>query len=76
MMENEKLTDLQNMTVEEAFQELDEMVKKMESNEISLDESFQLYNEGMKLLKYCNDKIDKVEKKMLMIGEDGEAHEF
>jgi exodeoxyribonuclease VII small subunit len=63
-------------TIETAFEELDDMIHRMESREVTLDDSFQLYNDGMKLLKYCNDKIDKVEKKMLVLDEDGETHEF
>ncbi|SCP94893.1 exodeoxyribonuclease VII small subunit [Anaerobium acetethylicum] len=64
------------MTLEEAFVELDEMIKKLEDRSITLEDSFQEYDKGMKLLKYCNDKIDKVEKKILIINEDGETHEF
>ena len=48
----------------------------MEKEEISLEDSFQLYHKGMDLLKQCNDKIDKVEKKMLILDEEGETHEF
>ena len=50
--------------------------KKMEEGEISLEESFQLYHQGMDMLKACNSKIDKVEKKMLLLDEEGEEHEF
>jgi len=52
------------------------MIKKLEDRSITLEDSFQEYDKGMKLLKYCNDKIDKVEKKILIINEDGETHEF
>ena len=37
---------------------------------------FSLYKQGMELLKYCNDKLDTVEKKMLQMNEDGEFSEF
>ena len=43
---------------------------------MSLEDSFQLYNKGMELLKICNDKIDTVEKKMLILDENGEQHEL
>lgn len=49
---------------------------KLESEDISLEDSFFVYKEGMNILKYCNDKIDKVEKKVLQINEDGEVNEF
>ena len=48
----------------------------MEEGEISLEESYQLYHQGMDMLKACNSKIDKVEKKMQLLDEEGEEHEF
>ena len=63
-------------TMEEAMKALDEMVQQLESREISLEDSFKVYQEGMELLKYCNSKIDKVEKKMLHMDENGELSEF
>lgn len=74
MAENEKLKKEQ--TLEEQFQELEEIVLRMEREEISLEESFQLYQKGMALLKGCNDTIDAVEKKVLMLDEEGNIHEF
>ncbi len=65
-----------DMTMEEAFGRLEELLKAMESRDISLEDSFQKYQEGMTLLKACNDKIDTVEKKMLILNESGEADEF
>ena len=64
------------LTLEEMFVKLDEVVKTMEQGEASLEESFQLYHKGMDMLKSCNEKIDHVEKKMLMLDHEGEAHEF
>jgi len=52
-------------TLEESFEELEQTIAKLEEGERTLDESFKLYQEGMKLLKYCNSKIDKVEKKLI-----------
>lgn len=63
-------------TMEEAMKALDEIVQQLESREISLEDSFKVYQEGMELLKYCNSKIDKVEKKMLQMDENGELSEF
>lgn len=63
-------------SVEETFQELEEIIRKLESGESSLEESFQYYEAGMKLVKSCNEKIDKVEKQMVVLEEDGENHEL
>ena len=66
----------QETTIEESLKELDDIVEKLESREISLEASFTMYQKGMELLKQCSGKIDKVEKKMLKINEDGDLSEF
>lgn len=63
-------------TLEEIFAQLDEVVRTMEQGEASLEESFGLYHKGMDMLKACNEKIDKVEKKMLLLDNEGDAYEF
>lgn len=68
--------DKKEQSLEQIFGQLDELVQKLENEEVSLEESFQLYHEGMDLLKVCNDKIEAVEKKMMVLDENGEEHEF
>ena len=63
-------------TLEEAFSELDVLAGRLEDRETSLEDSFCLYKQGMELLKYCNDKLDTVEKKMLQMNEDGSLVNF
>lgn len=72
----QKENSRQETTIEESLKELDDIVEKLESREISLEESFTMYQKGMELLKQCSGKIDKVEKKMLKINEDGDLSEF
>ena len=67
---------MEDKTLEEVFEQLDEVVKHFEGETISLEDSFRLYHQGMELLKVCNDKIDLVEKKMLVLDENGEQHEL
>ena len=55
---SEKMEDL---SLEESFSRLDEMLNRMEERELPLEESFRLYQQGMELLAYCNQKIDTVE---------------
>lgn len=64
------------MSMEEAFSKLDVIVEQLESGEASLEEAFQIYQKGMELLKECSDKIDKVEKKMMKLNENGDLSEF
>lgn len=66
----------ENATLEELFVQLEDAIRKMEKEDISLEVSFSLYHKGMDMLKLCNEKIDKVEKKMLVLDEEGDAHEF
>ncbi|MDO4529716.1 MAG: exodeoxyribonuclease VII small subunit, partial [Lachnospiraceae bacterium] len=48
-------------TLEEAFEQLDELIDKMEESDLPLEESFQLYKKGVSLVEVCNKKIEKVE---------------
>ena len=68
--------EMPGKTIEDAFKELDLLAQKLEDRETSLEESFLLYKKGMELLKYCNNKLDTVEKKMQLLNEDGRLSEF
>ena len=59
------------LTLEEAFARLEEITRRLEDEKISLEDSFAQYQKGMQLLKYCNDSIDKVEKKVLALNGEG-----
>ena len=65
-----------NISLEEAFAKLDSLISELEKPENSLEASFKAFEEGMQLVKYCNDSIDKVEKKVLVLGQNGELDEF
>lgn len=58
------------MTIEEAFSSLDELIKEMEDPEITLEESFNKYNKGLELVKYCNSSIDKIEHQLTVLEEN------
>ncbi|MBR3069193.1 MAG: exodeoxyribonuclease VII small subunit [Lachnospiraceae bacterium] len=70
------MDEKKEMTIEESFAALDDMVKKLESDKISLEESFRLYEEGMKLVKDVSGRIELVEKKMQIIAGNGETEDF
>ncbi len=57
-------------TLETAFAELEDLIGRMENKETSLEESFKLYTSGMKMIKYCNDSLDKVEKKLIEVSDE------
>ena len=53
--------------LEENFKKLEEIIDKLENDETSLDESFKIYEQGMELVNECNNELDKVEKKLVVL---------
>lgn len=66
----------EKFTIEETFAKLEKTIEQLESGEISLEEAFTAYSEGMKLVKECNDQLDKVEKQVLKLTEEGTLEPF
>ena len=66
-----------NLTFESASARLEEIVKILEQGNSSLDESLKLYEEGVLLVRFCNDSLDNAEKKikMLVVDSNGEMLE-
>lgn len=62
-------------TIEENFSRIEEMMEQMEQQDISLEEAFALYQQGMERLKDCHRLLDTVEKKMQVIS-GGETEDF
>lgn len=60
-----------NMKLEDMMEALEECVSKMENGDLSLEESFEVFKEGMNIVKKCNDSIDKVEKEVVKLMDDG-----
>ena len=58
---------LKSMTIEETFAALDDLIDQLESGKGSLEDAFKNYEEGMKLVKSCNEKIEKIEKQILVL---------
>ena len=70
------MSEKKKENLEEMFKDLEELIGKMENEEITLEQTFDLYNNGMELLKKCNLSIDEVEKKVLVLDENRETDEF
>ena len=73
---NEIAEEMPEESLEELFAKLDQVAKELESGDTSLEESFGLYQKGMEMLKLCTEKIDTVEKKVQVLEENGEIHDF
>ena len=63
--------DLENKKpLNEVFSELDEIIGNMETED-SLEKTFEMYKKGVTLLKEASDSIDKIEKQVKVLDEDG-----
>ena len=56
-------------SIEEAFEELDQIVKELESSELNLSDSMNLYKKGVRLLDKCSQTLDKTEKEIIVLQE-------
>ncbi len=64
------------ISLEDTFAEIEAIIEKMEQPDVTLDESFSLYKNGVERLKTCNELLDAVEKKMQVIEPDGTLGDF
>lgn len=62
-----------NVTFEEAMLSLDNAVARLESGTLSLDESLATFEEAVKLIKLCNEKINSAEQKVKMLIENADG---
>ena len=70
-----KKTDSFNF--EQALEDLEELVTAMEEGELSLEESLQAFERGIKLTRECQTALKKAEQKVqVLINEDGDTEEF
>ena len=67
---------MKELKFEQALDKLENTVKKMEEGDVSLDKSMELFEEGVKLVKFCSVKLREVEKKVEILKKDvnGIAH--
>ena len=64
-------------TLEQSFEKLEQIIGNLENGDVSLEDSLKLYNEGMKLIQNCNQQLDKVEKKIVVLNQkEGDEDEF
>lgn len=63
-------------TFEQAFKELESIIAKLESGELSLDESLALFERGQALAKQCSALLDAAELKVKQLSPDGGLEDF
>ena len=62
---------VKKIILEESFEQLETIIAELEKGDMTLEDSFKKYEEGMKLIKNCSNSIDRVEKKLIVL-ENGE----
>ena len=75
-MSTEKDMSVEQESLETAITQVESIIKQMEASDVPLETSFQLYQKGIERLKKCNEMLDVVEKKMLILSQNGDLEEF
>jgi exodeoxyribonuclease VII small subunit len=72
---DEQGPDISRMTFEDALRALEDVVRKLESGEVPLDDSIDLYERGEKLRKHCQARLDAAQARIEKVvqGPDGKA---
>lgn len=66
----------ENITFEEALAKLQNAVNKLENGEIKLDEAFEMFEQGIKYARICEEKLTNIEDKVSKILKDGKLDDF
>lgn len=71
------MAEKKEMSFEESLEKLEEIVKKLETGEVPLDEAISSFNEAMKLAKTCDEKLKNAEEAITKLVKDtGEVVDF
>ena len=63
--------DEKKLSIEEALEQLDTLLARLENKECPLEESFHLYKEGVGLVQYCSQVLTEVEQQLLILNGEG-----
>lgn len=68
---------MENLSFEESLEKLEEIVNKLESGDVPLDDAIDEFNNAMQLVKVCNEKLNSAEEAIAKIVQDnGDLIEF
>lgn len=71
------MADEKKVSFEQAMDQLESIVEKLEEGDVPLEEAISFYKEGMELSKLCHDKLKNVEEQLAqIITEDGRSEGF
>ncbi|HHF42273.1 MAG: exodeoxyribonuclease VII small subunit [Candidatus Aminicenantes bacterium] len=64
---------MKNLSFEKALEELEKIVERLEGEELTLEESLRLFEEGVKLARFLREELEKAEKKVEILLKDEEG---
>jgi exodeoxyribonuclease VII small subunit len=68
---------MENLSFEESLEKLEEIVNKLESGDVPLDDAIDEFNKAMQLVKICNDKLNAAEESIAkIVKENGAIEDF
>lgn len=62
--------------LEDDFKKLEDIIERMEHEDLSLEDSFKAYEEGLRIVLSCNEQIDKVEKQLIILNEKNQENSY
>jgi exodeoxyribonuclease VII small subunit len=65
------MEDMADLTFEQAFKQLEQVVQQLESGELPLEQSVALFERGMALAQFCEKKLDEAEQKVQQLVQVG-----
>ena len=69
-----KKTALEEHTFEQSLQKLEGIVERLETGSIPLDETLREFEEGMRLIKTCNEKLNRAESQLKILMKDAQGN--
>lgn len=76
LIKEENKEEVKELSLEELLSQVQNCISQLEDPQVSLEDSFRYYEEGVRKLKFCNDKVAQIEQKMQMINSRGELEDF
>ena len=72
---NKQISEEKPKSINEAFEALDDLIERMQEEDISLEDSFKEYKRGLELVRFCNESISKIEAELEELGVEGNDEE-
>ena len=65
---------MKKLKFEDALKQLEKIVNELEAGDMTLEDAVKKYEEGIKISKFCNKKLDETEKKIMILSKDANGN--